>query len=169
MTDPSSNGGASPREMALTHLGRAADLAWIEPGFALGSRPYEHQRSAVREAGIDVVVALVELLPEEIDAWRAIGVQALSFPTQDWIGIPPARFDEVVGTILEQRAGGQSVLLHCLAGVNRAPTMAAAVLCRSHRLSPEEAVARVQAVRPSAAPTPQQMGSLRAWLALPNA
>jgi protein-tyrosine phosphatase len=69
-----------------------------------------------------------------------------------------------VEAVLSRRAAGRSVLLHCLAGVNRAPTVAAAVLCRRDGVSVADALARVRASRPAAAPTPEQVASLRAWL-----
>lgn len=141
------------------------DLCWLRPGFAVGSRPYEGQRAAIRDLGIDTVISLHEPNAGEAAAWRALGVRFLAFPTNDWIEIPGGRFTEVVDAVVRLRERGRTVLLHCLAGVNRAPTVAAAVLCRIEGLSPEEAVAAVRARRPGAAPTPRQMASLRHWAA----
>ena len=140
------------------------DLAWIEPGFAIGSRPYVPERAAIVAAGIEAVVALHEPGEGEAEAWRALGVDFEVVPTPDWVAIPRSCFNAAVEAVLRRRAAGQTVLLHCLAGVNRAPTVAAAVLCRRDGLSVGEALARVRAARPAAAPTPEQVASLRAWL-----
>jgi predicted protein tyrosine phosphatase len=141
-----------------------ADLAWIEPGFAIGSRPYLPERADIVRAGIQAVVALHEPSEGEAEAWQKLGVDFEVVPTPDWVAIPRACFTSAVDAVLRRRAAGQAVLLHCLAGVNRAPTVAAAVLCRRDRLSVREALARVRAARPAAAPTPEQVASLRAWL-----
>ena len=140
------------------------DLAWIEPGFAIGSRPYVPERRQIAAAGIEAIVALHEPAEGEADAWRKLGIDFEVIPTPDWVAIPRACFTSAVEAVLRRRARGQSVLLHCLAGVNRAPTVAAAVLCRRDGLSVGEALARVRAARPAAAPTPEQVASLRAWL-----
>lgn len=144
------------------------DVAWIEPGFAIGSRPYVLEREAVAATGVQAVVALHESAPGEEEAWRRLGVEFEVVPTPDWVAIPRACFQRAVEAVLRRRAAGQSVLLHCLAGVNRAPTVAAAVLCRRDGLSVGDALARVRAARPVAAPTPEQVASLRAWLRQPG-
>lgn len=140
------------------------DVAWIEPGFAIGGRPFAAQRAAVRALGIETVVTVESPIEREAAGWEELGVELVALPTRDWVGIPAERFEAVVSAVLERRAAGRTVLLHCLAGVNRAATLAAAVLCRRDRLSVEEAIDRVRAVRPSAAPTPEQVASLREWL-----
>ena len=140
------------------------DVAWIEPGFAIGGRPFAAQRPAVRALGIETVVTVESTLENEADAWTELGVEVVALPTRDWVAIPAERFDAVVQTVLERRAAGRTVLLHCLAGINRAATFAAAVLCRRDGLDMQEAVDRVRAVRPNAAPTPEQLASLRDWL-----
>ena len=140
------------------------DIAWIEPGFGIGCRPFAAQRAAIRGLGVDTVITLHAPNDAEAAGWTASGVELLAFPTRDVVGIPVDRFDAVVDAVLAQREAGRTVLLHCLAGINRAPTVAAAVLCRRDGLSVAEALARVRAARPSASPTPEQLASLRAWV-----
>jgi len=142
------------------------DIVWIEPGFALGSRPYDHQRQAIARLGIRTVVALHEPGTEEAHAWQALGVRLLSVPTPDWVDIPIINFDRVVKVICTCLDAEQPVLLHCLAGLNRAPTFAAAVLCRLRGMDVDSALAAVQRARPAAKPTPEQEKSLRSWQGL---
>ena len=57
------------------------DLAWIEPGFAIGSRPYVPERGAIARAGIQAIVGLHEPGEGEAEAWRKLGVEFEVVPT----------------------------------------------------------------------------------------
>ena len=85
--------------LAICRPSSPPDIVWIVPGFALGSRPYDHQRQAIAQLGIQVVVALHEPGTEEAQAWRLLGVRLVPFPTPDWVGIPLIGFDRVVEVI----------------------------------------------------------------------
>lgn len=139
------------------------DIAWIEPGFALGCRPFAAQRAAIRELGIDAVVTVHEPSDDEHAAWHELGVEHHAFPTRDQVQIPARQLNQVARAVLHARQQGKTVLLHCLAGINRAPTYAAAVLRLRDGLDADEAVRRVRAQRPNASPTPEQLQSLRDW------
>lgn len=156
------------RENALTAYRPSTppDIVWIEPGFALGSRPYDHQRPAIAQLGIRVVVSLHEPEPGEAEIWRLLGVRLIPVPTADWVEIPILNFDRVVEVICSCLDAGHPVLLHCLAGLNRAPTFAAAVLCRRQGMDVDSALADIHRARPAARPTPEQEKSLRQWYAL---
>lgn len=149
--------------MAACRPSTPPDIVWVEPGFALGSRPYDHQRPALAHLGIQVVVTLHEPVAGETQTWQALGVRLISIPTADWIEIPILNFDCAVEAIGACRDADQPVLLHCLAGLNRAPTVAAAVLCHRHGWDVDSALAVVHRARPAAKPTPEQEKSLRQW------
>jgi len=142
------------------------DLVWIEPGFALGSRPYAYQRKAVSQLGIRVIVALHETNERESKAWQAHGVHLIPIPTPDWVEIPIVRFDRAVEVVSGCLGSSTPVLLHCLAGINRAPTVAAAVLCHLRKMNVDVALGAVKRVRVAAKPTPDQELSLRSWVNL---
>lgn len=139
------------------------DLVWIEPGFALGSKPYDYHRGAVAQLGIRAVVALHAPTEGEAEAWQAHGVRLYWVPTRDWVQIPVAHFDRVVELVSASLNSGTAVLLHCLAGINRAPTFAAAVLCQTRGMTVDNALAAVKCLRTAAKPTPEQEASLRLW------
>ena len=139
------------------------DLVWIAPGFALGSKPYAYQRSAVAQIGIRAVLALYEPMEGGAEAWHTLGVRFNWVPTRDWVQIPVPLFDRVVEIVAADLSSGTPVLLHCLAGINRAPTFAAAVLCKRQGLNVDNALAAVKNRRASARPTPEQETSLRIW------
>jgi protein-tyrosine phosphatase len=140
------------------------DIAWIEPGFAIGPCPYAGDRQRIYDRGVRVVVALYEPDERANEVWADLGVEVVSVPTRDWAGIPAANFDRVVEVISSCLGAGKPVLLHCLAGINRAPTLAAAVLCERDGLTVEAALEAVRRARPTASPTPEQEASLREWL-----
>ncbi len=139
------------------------DLAWLAPDFAIGSKPYVHQRDAIVGCGIRAVVTLDETSDAEVLDWHRRGVVFFALPTTDWIAIPFAGFDQAVTVIGEHRAAGRSVLLHCLAGQNRSPTVAAAVLCHASGATVDDALAAIRRVRFISAPTDEQEKSLRRW------
>lgn len=142
------------------------DLVWLAPDFAIGSKPYTHQRDAIVAFGIRTVVTLDEPSNAEVLDWGRRGVGFVTLSTTDWIGIPFERFDRAVAIIGEHRAAGRKVLLHCLAGQNRAPTVAAAVLCHASDATVDEVLAAIRRIRLISAPTDEQEKSLRHWVDL---
>ena len=142
------------------------DLAWLAPDFAIGSKPYAHQRDAIVACGIRTVVTLDEPSNAEALDWCRRGVGFVTLSITDWIGIPFERFDRAVTVIGEHRAAGRKVLLHCLAGQNRAPTVAAAVLCHASDATVDEVLAAIRRIRLTSAPTDEQEKSLRSWVDL---
>ena len=113
-----------------------------------------------------MIVTVETPLPNEVASWTELGVETVVLPTRDFDAIPFERFEAVSDAVLARLAAQRTVLLHCLAGVNRAPTLATAILCRRDGLTVEAALDRVRAARPQAAPTTAELTSLRTWLAL---
>ena len=142
------------------------DIVWIEPGFALGSRPYTHQQHAIAQLGIRVVVALHEPMEGEVEGWQTHGIRLVLVPTRDWVEIPVSNFDRVVAVVSSCLNTATPILLHCLAGINRAPTLAAAVLCHARGITVDNALAVINHARVTAKPTPEQEISLRLWYSL---
>jgi hypothetical protein len=152
-----------PQAAAHVSSGPDVDIVWIEPGFALGSRPYASQQDAVAKLGIRVVVALHEPAAGEAEGWQMFGIRYVTVPTRDWVEIPVASFDRVVDVVSTCLHTAMPVFLYCLAGINRAPTAAAAVLCHLRGMTVDEALAAVIHARAAAKPTPEQERSLRLW------
>jgi protein-tyrosine phosphatase len=94
------------------------------------------------------ITAVVNLRAEFEDAAAGIAPERyLYLPTVD--DTPPAleQLRQGADFIAEEIARGGGVYVHCGAGVGRAPTTAAAYLV-STGLTPDEAWARIRAVRP---------------------
>lgn len=106
------------------------------------------------------ITAVVNLRTEFDDARAGIvPPRYLHLPTTD--DEPPTleQLREGAAFIAEEVARGGAVYVHCGAGVGRAATMAAAYLV-STGLTPDEAWARIRAVRPFIRPRPRQLAQI---------
>jgi protein-tyrosine phosphatase len=139
------------------------DLFRIEgpwPGhLSISARPrggdwLEEEMSAWRQAGIDIVVSLLEPeeaatldLEDEKARSEAAGIQFFSFPILDR-GVPPPGSDisGFITRIDAKLSQGKNAAIHCRQGVGRAGLIAAALLIE-HGDSPQTAIERVSAAR----------------------
>lgn len=140
-----------------------ADADEIVPGLWVGSAPTSVQVAALVSAGIDAVVDLRAEDDAVRRAWPDY-VAAEIVPLVDH-GTPSADALRAAATAVSDLMGaGRTVLVHCHAGVERAPTVAcAALVLQSWSL--EDAYRRVTECRPVAAPTDGQLASLRILVA----
>jgi len=74
-----------------------------------------------------------------------------------------SQLSEGVAFITAAHASGMAVLVHCHAGVGRAPLMAAAYMISHHGMSYHAALVRVRAARPIVAPNLRQIARLREY------
>lgn len=117
---------------------------------------------ALQAAGVTVVVNL----REEFDD-LSLGIDIPTYchlPTTDW---QPPTIDDLrkgVRVISEAVARGEKVYVHCMVGMGRAPTMAAAYLVTTG-MTPDAAMARIRAVRPFIEPNAAQMARLHEFAA----
>jgi len=140
---------------------------------AIAARPrggdwLEDEASGWRQAGIDVVVSLLEAdeaaqleLADEAQAARANGIRFISFPIPDR-GVPvstPAAVS-LIAAISDALVSGQNVAVHCRQGLGRSGLIAAGVLARAG-IDPERAIDVVSSARGETVPeTPEQ----RSWI-----
>jgi protein-tyrosine phosphatase len=93
------------------------------------------EMSALREAGVDILVSMLshaeveELgLIEEATAASAAGIEFVSLPTPDR-GLPDTRaFRSLVDQLVAVMGAGNHVVIHCRMGIGRSSMVAAAVL-----------------------------------------
>ncbi|KAI8388240.1 protein-tyrosine phosphatase-like protein [Radiomyces spectabilis] len=67
---------------------------------------------------------------------------------------------ELIDTWIAQ---GQNILVHCLAGVSRSPTVVTAYLMKKRQLHPKAALAVIKQMRPFVNPNPGFMNQLRLY------
>ncbi|MGH9838389.1 MAG: tyrosine protein phosphatase [Blastocatellia bacterium] len=125
-----------------------SEVYWIEapwPGkLAILPRPrggdwLEDEVRAWREAGIDVVVSLLEAkeaadldLAQEAELSRAAGLEYHAFPIVDR-SIPTSRQSalDLLGDLTHTLAEGKNVGIHCRQGIGRSALIAASLLVLS--------------------------------------
>jgi ADP-ribosyl-[dinitrogen reductase] hydrolase len=142
-------------------------------GPGTGDVPTTADLDALVAAGVAHVVCLQQprelqrLEPPESIADRRGLVEArqMSFthePIEDFSTPQLAQAQVLVDRVAAQLARGETVALHCWAGLGRAGTIAACVLVRQG-MKPHDAIAAVRDARPGAIQTPQQEAFVRAF------
>jgi len=136
--------GGPPREESPEALAALdADLAWL------------------REQGIGAVLTLTET-PLAFGALERHGLEGLHLPVDDLTAPSPLQIEHALGFVDEQLARGRPVAVHCRVGEGRTGTVLAAYLIRGGA-TPEQALARLRALRPGAVGVPEQERALSAF------
>ncbi|MGD9029379.1 MAG: dual specificity protein phosphatase [Anaerolineae bacterium] len=133
-------------------------VSQITPQLHVGGQYRQRGRQRLTLRGVTAVVNLrIEFDDEEAGIAPK---RYLYLPTVD--DTAPSLEDLRAGVdfIAEEMENGGGVYVHCGSGVGRAPTVAAAYLV-STGLAPDEAWARIRAVRPFVRPRPEQVAQLR--------
>ncbi|NXX46211.1 PTPM1 phosphatase, partial [Tricholaema leucomelas] len=127
----------------------------IDSTVLLGALPLRgRSRGLVVEQNVRAVVTLNEeyetrFLCCSVQEWEAMGVEQLRLSTVDLTGVPTLEnLEKGVEFILQHRACGNSVYVHCKAGRSRSATMVAAYLIQLHRWNPQEAIEAIAKIRP---------------------
>jgi len=132
---------------------------WINTQLAIIPRPLggdwlDDEMVALREAGIDVVVSMLEkdesldlgLEKEEASAKRA-ALLFVNFPIPDRsVPVDKHRFDAFLTDIENHLASGRRVGIHCRACIGRSSITSASLLIRSG-VSPESAWSQISTSR----------------------
>jgi protein-tyrosine phosphatase len=121
-------------------LGSLADAEWL-------AKDNPHQ--------IQTVITLCE----ESVKRRAAGIRYLQFSIRDVQPIPIALLSAILEAIFQAVAEG-ATLVHCHAGLSRAPTLIAAFLDQTGSVRFEEAIRFLRKLRPEIAPSPNLIQSV---------
>src|SRR5450830_1718429 len=142
--DPADHGlqGAIGLTVAPGARGLDADLDHLQEHYGMKLlvsllEPKEYERFGIAE------------LPQRA---RAKGIEHVRFPIPDWSAPPAARMSDflrLIEKIVRRVRSGDTVVIHCFAGIGRSGTVAASCLVFLG-LEPGAAIARVRAVRPGA-------------------
>jgi atypical dual specificity phosphatase len=150
---------------------RTYGFADVLDNLLIGSYPLDAEDVALlKHAGIERVLNLVEdseYEPGERDAvlaaYAAAGISERRVLFTDYAGLPPDEVESAVAVVsgwLEQE--GRSYV-HCRAGWQRSPAIAAGVIALREGIDVDQALAYVHQRKPSADPLPQQREDLRRW------
>lgn len=139
---------------------------WDGPASAAAVR---RDLAAIAAADASRLVTLVEAreLPLAIDQWRravaAAGLAWVHLPIPDF-GVPDADFERgwVAADLGARLRAGDTVAIHCRAGLGRTGTVAARLLVECAGLDADAAIARIRRDHASGAvETPAQVAHLR--------
>jgi protein-tyrosine phosphatase len=152
---------------------RTYGFAEILPELVIGALPRDAEDiSMLRWVGIERVLNLVEDREYEPGeraaveaAYAAVGIEEYRLEFTDYGNLAGEALGAAVEAVVEWMAAGTRVYVHCRAGWQRSAVVAAGVLAVTRKLSADDALAFVQARKPSADPLPHQREDLERWLA----
>ncbi len=148
------------------------DPARILPTLFLGRAPAtEGEVQILRRRGITAVLnlqtdgdlAAMGVSWHTIQEWYGrAGIEGRRVPIDDWSPQAViAHLEDAVTVLADMLAAGNTVYLHCTAGVNRSPSVALGYMCRVGGESLGRALARLRRARPEAQPYPEVLDLLR--------
>jgi protein-tyrosine phosphatase len=108
------------------------------------------------------ITSVISLCPEAV-ARRAGGVSYVRIPISDSDPIPVRKFEAVIAVLAASIRNGK-ILLHCGAGMSRAPIFAAAWMHRVGHLHIESALLEIAELRPVIDPSPVLLKSVKEHL-----
>lgn len=159
----------SPGRLGLTCApGAWRDGLWSDAGGGLD----QDLRALARVHGANALVTLLEpaeielrVAPDFPERARRAGLELVSFPIPDgWVPASLEETAEFVASILDRLRCGETVVVHCMAGLGRTGTIAACCLVACGR-SPVAAIQAVRAARPGAIQNPAQEAFVAAFAA----
>lgn len=137
-------------------------LDWILPGrLAVLASPDEAGLRELARLGVRLLISLNEAPPPAASVRRA-GLRQVRAPFPDGSAPSLALVAELVGILRDALGRGETVAVHCDAGVGRAGTIVACYLV-SCGYSPQTAIEFVRSRRPGAIENEQQELAVRNW------
>jgi atypical dual specificity phosphatase len=133
----------------------------VDPSLVVGGALFPGDLEALRALGVGAILSLCAEYVDDEEACARTGIAAGRVPVHDDFGLAPAQFDEALAWIDARVAEGKKVYVHCAAGRGRSVSVAIVWLARRRGLTVDAALARIQAVRRAAKPTPWQMSAVR--------
>jgi protein tyrosine phosphatase (PTP) superfamily phosphohydrolase (DUF442 family) len=135
------------------------DISWVTETLAVGSRFQPEDVARLAHSGFQAVVDVRAEACDDRDLMARHGIALLHLPTPDAHALSGADLRVGVEWIRAQMDEGRKVLVHCTAGVGRAPLLTCAVLT-SMGYSARDAMDLVRKRRWRAAPNDRQLAAL---------
>ena len=133
----------------------------VVAGIFVGSYHPAADKALLQAAGITHVCCCIDVRPRFPDAFRYVTLPASDAPEYNMA----QHFDQTFTFIDEAVTTGGGVLIHCGAGISRAPTILAAYLVRKLGIHAVTAVQMIRAVRSCASPNMGFMAQLERFYA----
>lgn len=150
---------------------RTYGFADVTEGLLIGCYPLDADDVAMLHwAGVERVLNLVE--DEEYGedereaverAYTETGILERRLPFPDYGRLPPRLVEAAVRIVNGWLSDGHRCYVHCRAGWQRSPAIAAALLAVRDGVGIEEALAQVRERKPSAEPLSHQVDDLWSW------
>jgi protein-tyrosine phosphatase len=143
-------------------------IHWAIPGkLAIGGFPSGAETTALSQAGIKAVLSLCGeyegTLPEELQ--QQFDCVRLVLPDSHHTdALMVEQLARAVEILHEKIDAQQPIYVHCLAGIERSPTVCIAYLCQYYHLELWEAVNWLKQAHPASRPTTAQMQVIREFL-----
>ncbi|HEY2258476.1 MAG TPA: dual specificity protein phosphatase family protein [Solirubrobacteraceae bacterium] len=150
---------------------RSYGFADVHDELLIGAYPLDDSDVAVLEQlGIDRILNLVEdeeyetgRRPQVTAALKAAGIEERRMNLTDFGRLPPEALEVAVQTVVGWLRAGDRVYLHCRAGWQRSPAVAAGVVAVYDGIDINQALAEIQVRKPSAEPLEHQREDLLNW------
>ena len=150
---------------------RTYGFADILDNLLIGAYPLDQDDVAMLEwLGVERILNLVEddeyrpgERPAVEQALAAAGIEEHRRGLTDYGGLPPGALEAAVQQVLAWLEEGVRSYVHCRAGWQRSAAVAAGVVAVHDRVGIEQALAHVQARKPTADPLPHQRDDLLRW------
>ncbi|MEN9252901.1 MAG: dual specificity protein phosphatase [Thermostichales cyanobacterium HHBFW_bins_127] len=144
-------------------------LGWVLPGrLAVGEAPQAHWIPALQEAEVQAILGLCAEteVPWPKDLSKHFHCQRFVLPDSHYSEpLTVEQLATAVQMLKELLDQDLVTYIHCQAGVERSPTVCLAYLGRYHRLPVLDALQWIKKVNPRTAPIPQQVETVKAYLA----
>jgi predicted protein tyrosine phosphatase len=150
---------------------RSYGFADVMDDLLVGAYPLDRDDVAMLEwLGIERVLNLTEdgeYRPGERqaveEALADAGIEEHRMGLIDYGGLPPSLLERAVGEVVAWLDEGKRTYVHCRAGWQRSPAIAAGVVAVRDQIDIDDALELVHARKPSADPLPHQREDLRRW------
>lgn len=143
-------------------------VSWVIPGkLAVGGFPGVEDGVELAHAGIQVMLSLCAESEKAVPEAITHQFEYLRYFLPDSHYDAPLTVErlveavEIVHRSIENR---QPIYVHCLAGIERSPTVCIAYLCRYRHLELWEAIHWLKHIHPDSRPTPSQVQALQAYV-----
>eukprot|EP00045_Choanoeca_perplexa_P006799 m.58787 g.58787 ORF g.58787 m.58787 type:complete len:365 (+) comp13791_c0_seq1:219-1313(+) len=131
----------------------------VLPFLYVGAEGHAQDGQLLKELGITHVLNLTTRGSKQLE-----GFTYHTIPIRDcWNQNLATRFDDAFAFIDQCHAAGSKILVHCVAGISRSPTVAIAYIMKTSGVTLQEAYSLVKEKRPSVAPNLDFMGELQQY------